>query len=231
MDQAAMLALQGAQTEADIRQALITAAPFDNPAHPLLQQVVREARGRLTRLERLRKLLADMTEPVPLRRNDSHMERLAMMTEANTRRSVGLDTALLEDTMKNVCKDFRCADCSEGSSYRSVCLQFMLTCLSIRLRTRLHFDTVNGYAIEPQTTALMQRIINNATLVWLDENDAFMNLPNELDRMHATVVAPTAVDRKTKQEAREYDIHAKSIRKIIASIGRCEQATIASSVS
>eukprot|EP00966_Prymnesium_polylepis_P051136 1183598-Prymnesium_polylepis.2 len=231
MDQAAMLALQGAQTEADIRQALITAAPFDNPAHPLLQQVVNEARGRLTRLERLRKLLADMTEPVPLRRNDSHMERLAMMTEANTRRSVGLDTALLEDTIKNVCKDFRCADCSEGSSYRSVCLQFMLTCLSIRLRTRLHFDTVNGYAIEPQITALMQRIINNATLVWLDENDAFMSLPNELDRMHATVVAPTAVDRKTKQEAREYNIHAKSIRKIIASIGRCEQATIASSVS
>ena len=231
MDQAAMLALQGAQTEADFRQALITAAPFDNPAHPLLQQVVNEARGRLTRLERLRKLLADMTEPVPLRRNDSHMERLAMMTEANTRRSVGLDTALLEDTMKNVCKDFRCADCSEGSSYRSVCLQFMLTCLSIRLRTRLHFDTVNGYAIEPQITALMQRIINNATLVWLDENDAFMSLPDELDRMHATVVAPTAVDRKTKQEAREYDIHAKSIRKIIASIGRCEQATIASSLS
>lgn len=35
----------------------------------------------------------------------------------------------------------------------------------------------------------------------------------------------------TKQEAREYDIHAKSIRKIIESIGRCEKATITSSVS
>lgn len=227
MDKVVALALQVSHTEAEIQQNLTAAEPYDNAGYPLVQEQARLARLRLTRLGRVRKLLASMTEPVPAARQQSHLERLGMIAEANTRRSVGLDTALLEDTMKNVCKDFRCSDCSESTSYRSVCLNFMLTCLSIRVKTRLHYDTQNGYAIDPPITALMQRIVNNPTVVWLDENDAFMALPDALDRMHATVVLPTAVDKKSKKEAREYAIHAQSIRKIIESIGRCEQAVIA----
>ena len=38
---------------------------------------------------------------------------------------------------KDICKDFRCPDCTEGGAYRSVCLNFMLSCLAICIESLL----------------------------------------------------------------------------------------------
>ena len=67
--------------------------------------------------------------------------------------------------------------------------------------------------------------IANPIGTWIHENQLFYSLPDELDDQYTTVVLPT-VDgtRKTKQEAREYLLHKNSIRKIVESIHKCEQA-------
>ena len=106
-----------------------------------------------------------------------------------------------------------------------MCLQFILECLSVRLATRLRFDAANGYAIEPAVTALMTRFIADPYRVWLDETHAFYNLPNELMRMHATVVTAT-LDGSTqrRREANEYRLHAESVGKMVQSLRACERA-------
>jgi len=148
-----------------------------------------------------------------------------MLMEAQTRRSLGLDASVLQQTMKNTCKDVRCSDCSsENASYRAVCLSFFLNCLAIRVQTRLKFDAANGYRIEPALTQFMERLIADPQRVWLGEPKYFGALPDLLDLMYTNVVLPTAVNKKGKREAKEYEWHKDSIRRIVESIGRCEQS-------
>ena len=42
--------------------------------------------------------------------------------------------------------------------------------------------------------------------------------------MLAAVVQPTAVDKRSRKEAKEYELHAQSIGQMIASLRACEAA-------
>jgi len=59
---------------------------------------------------------------------------------------------------------------------------------------------------------------------WADEQKYFRAFPDILDLIYTNVVLPTAVNKKGKREAKEYDWHKDSIRKIVESIGCCEQS-------
>ena len=218
----ALAALQKATTEAERRAALLQAMPFNTDAHPEVKQAFEAERRRQ---HRMGLLAANLTAEVAISRQNSHHERMGMLMEAHTRRSLGLDASVLQQAMKNTCKDFRCSDCSsENGSYRAVCLSFMFNCLAIRVQTRLQFDAANGYRIEPAVTQFMQRFVADPQRVWLDEQKYFRALPDILDLMYTNVVLPTAVNKNGKREAKEYHWHKDSIRKIVESIGRCEQS-------
>lgn len=218
----AVAALQSASSEAERRAALLQATPFNTDAHPDVQQAVLESSRRQRRAELL---VADMTVDVTPTRQNSHRERMGMLMEAQTRRSLGLDASVLREAMNTTCKDFRCPDCaSENSSYRSVCLQFMLSCLAVRVQTRLKYDTANAYQIEPAVTQFMQRLVNDPVRVWLEEPAQFESLPDSLDSMYNRFVLPrVGQDRKSRREARSYRNHAYSIRQIVENISRCER--------
>ena len=62
MEQATILALTRAGTEADLQRAVEDAARWNNAAHPRVQEQVRHAQIRLTRQVRLRKLLSQLHE-------------------------------------------------------------------------------------------------------------------------------------------------------------------------
>ena len=126
--------------------------------------------------------------------------------------------------MKDTCYDTRCTDCELGDQYQAVCLNFMISCLGIRVARRLQGDLDNGYNIDPTVTAFMKRLVDNPVRVFLHENESFYDLPTLLEQQFVTVVQPTNDGtRKAKKEIRQYKIHKNSISKVIASIGRCEE--------
>ena len=224
----AIAALQSATTEAERRAALVQAMPYNTEAHPDVQQAFQTVRQRQ---HRMGLLVANFTAlPVNPTRQSSHRERMGFLMEAQTRRSLGLDDSILKRAMKDTCKSFRCPDCdAEGASYKSTCLQFMLNCLGVRIQTRLHYDKENGYRIDPVLTNVMERFVANPVGFWLDEHAQFVTLPDALDLMYVTVVSGTAVDEESRREAKHYNKHAEAIRKVVESIGRCEQSSEASS--
>ena len=113
-----------------------------------------------------------------------------------------------------------------SEAYKSVCLRFMLDCLKIRLQERLYFDALNGYEIEEEIRDDMTSFVENPMRFYLDHHEDFANLPAMLERMHYVVVAPTAEDAHTKAEARDYELHAASVRKIVEAILRCERTAV-----
>jgi hypothetical protein len=222
--------LQAASTVAELQAALLSATPFNDDAHPAVRDAVSAAQQRL-RDRRITMLTANMTGEVPVARRDSHRERMGMLVEAGTRRSLDLDMAVLNKSMRLICRDYRCEDCSMSEAYKSVCLRFMLDCLKIRLQERLYYDAVNGYEIEEEIREDMAAFVDNPMRFYLDHHDDFANLPSMLERMHYVVVAPTAVDEHSRAEARDYELHAASVRKIVEAILRCEGTAVNAQVA
>ena len=95
----ALVALQDASTEAERQVALLQALPFNTDAHPEVQQAFQAVRQRQ---QRMSLLVANMTAEVTPERQSSHRERMGMLMEAQTRRSLGLDTAVLRRAMKDI---------------------------------------------------------------------------------------------------------------------------------
>ena len=221
----AVQALQSAESDAEINAALIGAMPFNTPAHPAVRDAVAAAQERQLRQRRVSMLTADATRAVPVARQDSHRQRMGYLVQAQTNRSMGLDDEILRKSMKDTCKDFRCPDCTEGGSYKQVCLNFMLSCLAIRIKTRLFYDQQNRYKIEPGVTQVLQEYVANPIAFFLDEHAFFRKIPDMLDRMYTRVVQHTAVDQASHDEAEHYRKHSESIRKIVTSILNCEAAT------
>jgi hypothetical protein len=220
----ALAALPSAATDAELEVAILRAMPFNDHAHPDVMDAIAAAQERQRRLRRVAMLTADATAAVPVARQDSHRQRMGYLVQAQTNRSMGLDDAILKRAMKDTCRDFRCPDCTESGSYKSVCLNFMLSCLAIRIQTRIHYDKVNKYNIPPETTALLQEFVNGPIQFWLNEHAYFRKIPDMLDRIYTRIVQPTAVDKATRGEADDYKRHTDSIRKIVESILKCEAA-------
>ena len=215
-------ALNHAETDAELNAALLRATPY-NDSH-LVRDAIIAAQERQERRRRVVMLTSQVSDQVPVMRQDSHQERTGYLLQAQTNRSLGLEDEALSRSMKDTCKDFRCPDCSEGGAYKSVCLHFMLQCLAIRIRTRLEYDKINQYKILPETTALLQEFVGNPLQFWLDEHPYFRKIPDMLDKIYDRIVKPTVVDEYTRHEAAQYESHKESIRKIVDSILRCEAA-------
>ena len=211
-------------TAAELQVALLEAAQSNPDAHPALRDAMATAEHRLR--ERRAAMLTATTGGVPVTRRKSHNQRVGMLTEATARRSVDLDMAVLNKSMRMICKDFRCQDCSSTASYKSVCLTFMLNCLSVRIQERLFYDQKNGYAIEDEITEVMTSFVANPLRFWKERHDDFANLPSMLERMHYVIVSPPALSDDAKHEAHMYETHVASIRKVIELILRCERATV-----
>ena len=213
-------ALITAETDTELNAALLRATPYNNS--DVMRDAIVEAKERQERRRRIAMLTA--SQPSPITRQDSHQERIAYLLQAQTNRSLGLEDETLSRSMKDTCKDFRCPDCGEGGAYKSVCINFMLQCLAIRIRTRITYDKLNQYKILPETTALLQEFVDNPQKFWLDEHPYFRKIPDMLDKIYDRIVQPTVVDEHTQREAAEYYKHKESIRKIVDSILRCEAA-------
>ena len=169
-------------------------------------------------VRRMKKLQEKLPKPLELTRQTSHDERIGLIERLRK----GDTTA--EREMKDTCYDTRCTDCELGDQYQAVCLNFMISCLGIRVARRLQGDLDNGYNIDPTVTAFMKRLVDNPVRVFLHENESFYNLPAWLDQQFAMVVDPTNDGtKKSKKEIRQYKLHKDSIAKVIASIGRCEE--------
>jgi hypothetical protein len=220
----AVRALQNAESDAEINAALIRTMPFDTPTHPAVRDAVAAAQARQLRRRRAAMLTADATQAVPVARRDSHRQRVGYLVQAQTNRSMGLDDEILQRAMKDTCKDFRCPDCTEGGSYKQVCLNFMLSCLVIRIKTRLFYDQQNHYNIDSGVTQVLQEYVDNPIASFLDDHAFFRKIPDMLDRMYTRVVQHTAVDKPSHDEAEQYRTHKDSIRKIVTSILSCEAA-------
>ena len=205
--------LKVAETEEELMAAL--QLPYLELASPdaEVEAKVKEAREKLRRLETLRGLAKRM---LSVERQASHDERLDILT----RLQLGDTTA--EQEMHKTCKDFRCTSCEESQEYKATCLNFLLRCLAERVETRLGHDQQNGYAIDPRITDFMRRLSTDPVKVFLHENKLLKKLPSILQHEYDVIVAPTSVNRATKKEAYQYRSHMASIKRIIESIGRCE---------
>ena len=215
-------ALNSASTDAELNAALLRATPY-NDSH-LVRDAIIAAQERQEWRRRVVMLTSQVSDQVPVMRQDSHQERMGYLLQAQTNRTLGLEDEALTRAMKDTCKDFRCPDCNEGGAYKSVCIHFMLQCLAIRIRTRLEYDKINQYKILPETTALLQEYVDNPLQFWLDEHPYFLKIPDMLDTIYTRIVQPTVMDESTRREADEYYKHKESIRKIVDSILRCEAA-------
>ena len=215
-------ALNSASTDAELNAALLRATPY-NDSH-LVRDAIIAAQEKQERRRRVVMLTSQVSDQVPVMRQDSHQERMGYLLQAQTNRTLGLEDEALTRAMKDTCKDFRCPDCSEGGAYKSVCIHFMLQCLAIRIQTRIKYDKLNHYKILPETTALLQEFVGNPLQFWLDEHPYFRKIPDMLDKIYDRIIQPTVVDESTRREAAEYHKHKESIRKIVDSILRCEAA-------
>ena len=226
--EAAIQALNHAQTEKAIRAALFDAMAYS--LHPGVRSLINAARAKLAYLRRVRLLSAMTDDAPPLERQNSHNERVAKLIEFNVKRALRLNMDDIEYQLKEACHDDRCTgDVSSSRSYRAFCLQHFLTCIAIRIGSRLRNDRAQAYPIRPEVHALMQRIVDNPTETWLDENEAFNSLPSELEAEFDRVVLPTAngkINAKTREafEARMYRSHVRSIKKIIEKLGKIDSA-------
>ncbi len=205
--------LKVAETEEELMAAL--QLPYLELASPdaEVEEKVKEAREKLKRLETLRGLARRM---LSVERQQSHDTRIDIMS----RLKLGDENA--EEEMHKHCKDTYCTSCEESQEYKATCLNFLLRCLAQRVATRLHFDQKNGYAIHPGITAFMMRLRDDPIKTFLHENKLFNNLPDVLEHEYNVIVKPTGVDKDSKDERRDYRNHVKAIKKIINSIGRCE---------
>ena len=221
-------ALNAANTEEDIRSALAAVEKWDTGRFPDVQHAIRSARDRMDKLKRFQRLTRRlMAPPLPnIERQTSHQNRLALLADVRGARNLGLDMEKLNTELKNNCYDTFCKQCEESPEYATVCLQFMLECLAVRIKTRLDTDAKNGYFYDPKVTAFMQRFVTNPLRTWVDETAAFYTLPDQLDTAYNTVVLNTTVGRgKNNYEKNSFKRHIKSIRKMIESIKRCDIAT------
>ena len=221
-------ALNDAQTEKAIRVAIFDAMVYS--LDPGVRPLINAARARLARLRRVRLLSAMTDDAPPLERQNSHDERVTKLIEFNVKRALRLNMDDVEHQLKEACHDDRCTgDVSTSRSYRAYCLQHFLTCLGIRIGTRLRNDRAQGYAIRADVHDLMQRFVDDPAETWLDENQAFNNLPSQLESEFDRAVLPTAIGKinaRTREafEARMYRSHVRSIKKIVEVIKKIESA-------
>ena len=225
--QQAVHALQLAVDVPSIRAALLTAVQYDTRANPDVQVEIRAARRRLRRLQRIA-LLTPAHDPTPLppQREASHRERMTLLLEVRLKRSLGVPTvAITERAIKDACRDSRCTDCSLSPAFRAVCLNYLLECIGVRVATRVRYDAANGYAIDPALSAFLQLVAADPLSAWLDHSEAFYALPASLDRQYNNVVLRTLDGaQQRRKEAREYELHKDSLRRMIEAFGRCERA-------
>ena len=205
---------QDAQSTAEIHVALLQSMHLIGKSLKV-SAAIRKANEQVQRMKKLQEKTPKPLEPT---RQSSHDERIGLIERLRK----GDTTA--EKEMKDTCYDTRCTDCELGDQYQAVCLNYMISCLGIRVKRRLQGDLDNGYNIDPTVTAFMQRLVDNPVRVFLHENEPFYNLPKWLDQQFAVAVEPTNDGtRRAKKEIREYKLHKGSIAKVIASIGRCEE--------
>ena len=106
--------------------------------------------------------------------------------------------------MKRVCSSFECVDRSEWNEYSSICMQFLLKALAVRIRTRLKYDLLNGYKIAPQLTRFLERYVDDPISTWFHEAPFFYSLPDRMERAYNTAVLLTidgsqAANREAKR--------------------------------
>lgn len=126
--------------------------------------------------------------------------------------------------MKRVCSSFQCVDRSEWSEFSSICMEFLLKALAVRIRTRLKYDLLNGYKIAPQFTRFLERYVEDPIGTWFYETPFFCSLPDRMEHAYNTAVLLT-IDgsQAANREAKRYRTHANSIFNMIDSIRKCEK--------
>ena len=226
---AVTVALEEANTVEALTAALETAEPFRDE----IGVDIIIAQDKLERLRRYRKLARSLISPL-LVRQKSHDHRWRMLAEMRLKRSLKMDTTSIDKEMKDHCYGERdnmatppyCRDCTQSAEYQSLCLNFYIECIAVRIKTRLQHDVQNGYAIDPAVTAFMTRYVHDPIRTWLDEPHLLLGLPDKLDEQHASVVLPTDDGSKIPHtEAKLYKSHADAIRDAIANLARCDAAT------
>ena len=224
--------LRRATDAASLKAAVLVAAMYNTSAHPDIQAEIRTALTRISRLTRTNQLTyVNDGGPLFPERRPSNDERVRLMMEWRLRRGLGIPVETTEDAMKDICYDSRCEHCSaESQSYQAVCMNFMLECVRIRMITRMHYDKVNKYESLPgwdgSLTAVMKRYVEFPIRFWLDESAVFYGIGDRLVALYEPVVKPTGVDRHTKAEARLFRSHAKSIRRVIRNILKCDASPL-----
>ena len=151
--------------------------------------------------------------------------------EWRLRRGLGIPLETTEQSMKDICHDNRCTDCTtEAPSYQAICINFFLECLRIRCATWSQFNQVNRYDTLPgwpsDLTVALARYVEIPIRFWLDETWSFYSFGDRLVSHHEPVIKPTEVDKDSKAESRLYLSHSKSIQRVILSIRKCDAAPV-----
>ena len=227
----AVTIVEKALEEADTVEALTAALEAAEPFRDEIGVDIINAKEKLERLRRYQKLARSLISPL-LMRQKSHDHRWRMLAEMRLKRALKMDTASIDKEMKDHCYGERdgivpyCRDCSQSAEYQSLCLNFYIECIAVRIKTRLQHDATNGYAIDPAVTAFMTRYVHDPIRTWLDEPHLLLGLPDKLDEQHASVVVPTDDGSKVKRtEAKLFKSHTDAIRTAIANLARCDAAT------
>jgi hypothetical protein len=173
---------------------------------------------------RLRIIYASPQTPIPFKRIPEHNERTQFLWGAHF---AGKDNEMVKKMSSTTCKLHQCKACGTGM-HRATCMQFLIMCIAMRLKTRLVFDQMNNYKIHKSIVDFMTEYVDNPIKVWLTTPEKLYALSTDLENMYQTVVEPTKNDSpNASREVEQYRGHLSALQEMISSLRRCHQAAIA----
>ena len=103
-----------------------------------------------------------------------------MLDEYTRSLALGVDQEVIERVLKDACHDDRCtADVSDSDSYRALCLNHSLTCLTIRVGARIRCDDKNGYPIPASLRADMEQFVADPVSFFVKRKRSILRPPQD----------------------------------------------------
>ena len=227
-----MASLRAARSIPEIRSAMLEGMGFDPDENPEVFEEMRRANvrreERRTREAALHRNTA-MPSAVENEEQVEHDKRQRLLTELRQKRADGVDLTGIETSVKNFCYDTKCEDCNSSLEFQSLCIQFMIECIAIRIKiTLIDNDAINRYNIEPPLAGLIRRFVADPVNVWLNEPDQVYSIGDRLEEVYQGHIEPLTHrpnPKDVRNEARSFRIHQKKIRSLLRHLQRCERET------
>ena len=219
--------LRQAETKAEMDAAILSAISLglrgmDSPRMQLeIENTMDRRDNAASRLARVHQ-----TGLVDRKQRKQHDKRVSVLQVLNRQRANGVDTGAVEHQIKEMCKNGTCPHCvTMRGDYQATCITFLLTCIGVRIKTRLKFDRKWSYNIDSDLHELMDAYVADPLRTWIHRNADVRNLPSRLQGMHTERVIPTVgTFPESQEEADKYASHVESIRLMLITLSACDRS-------